>query len=73
MQGQYYDEPPPEDGYYDEPPPEGEYGEGEGYPEEDGPQIVPPTDDRAAAILDGFRMCVRAHVPRSAPLCCGQR
>ena len=27
---------------------------------DDGPQVVPPADDRAAAILDGFRMCAAA-------------
>ena len=27
------------------------------YEYDEGPQIVPPTDARAAAILDGFRMC----------------
>lgn len=71
--GYYHDEPPPDDGYYDEPPPEGgedEYADGEGYAEDDeGPRIVPPTDARAAAILDGFRMCahVRACGPHFSP------
>ena len=27
---------------------------------DDGPQVVAPSDERAAAILDGFRMCARS-------------
>ena len=47
---------------------EEDYGPEEEY-DVDGPQIVPPNDDRAAAILDGFRMCARLaiSIKKTAP------
>ena len=46
---------------------------GDEYYDDDGPRIVPPTDARAAAILDGFRMCATfsatgASLPSPPPL-----